>query len=156
LSPTFLHRTGPAGDANLTAQSDEALNNRTSSYRFHQQLESPVAFVRHEWRSLLIFGGAFSVILLIAVFSVDPAFFYSLTTDPLLYFQKAVAFATSGHVDARSAINVGPFRYVSMPGVLRSPFIIAFSEFDNQLRAIQISNIGLLAITATMYAYVLS
>jgi hypothetical protein len=113
--------------------------------------------VRHEWRSLLIFGGAFSAILLVVVLSVDPAFFYSrLTTDPLLYYQKAVTFATSGHVDARNAINARPFRYVSMPGILRSPFIVTFSEFDNQLRAIQISNIALLAVTATMYAYLLS
>jgi hypothetical protein len=94
---------------------------------------------------------------MVVVFSVDPAFFYSrLTTDPLLYYQKAVTFAMTGHVDARNAINVQPFSYVGMPGFLRSPFILAFSDFDDQLRAIQASNIALLAVTATMCAYVLS
>jgi hypothetical protein len=43
-----------------------------------------------------------------------------------------------------------------MPGILRSPFILAFRDFDNQLRAVQISNIALVGLTTSLYAYILS
>ena len=39
---------------------------------------------------------------------------------------------------------------------MRAPFMMLFSDFDNQLRAIQLSNIVLVTITAVMFAYVLS
>ncbi|MDP9179330.1 MAG: hypothetical protein M3O61_16770, partial [Gemmatimonadota bacterium] len=120
-------------------------------------MESPISFVRREWQALVIFGGVFVIVLLIGVLAVDPAYFYPrLQTDPLLYWLKGLAFAETGHTVARSAINRPPFNYVSMPGVMRAPFMMMFSEFDNQLRAIQLSNIVLLTITGLMFAYVLS
>jgi hypothetical protein len=135
----------------------EKLSNITTSYQFHQGLESPVAFVRREWKALAVFGGGFVLILLVAVLAIDPAFFYPrLSADPLLYYLKGLAFAETGHTTARAAVNRPPFEYVALPGVLRVPFMLAFNEFDHQLRAIQLSNILLLAITATMYAYILS
>ena len=95
--------------------------------------------------------------LLIGVLAVDPAYFYPrLGTDPLLYYLKGLAFAETGHTVARTAINRQPFNYAAMPGVMRAPFMMLFSDFDNQLRAIQLSNIVLVTITAVMFAYVLS
>jgi hypothetical protein len=40
--------------------------------------------------------------------------------------------------------------------VLRSPFMLAFADFDSRLRAIQIFNIVLVACTITLYSYILS
>ena len=135
----------------------EKLSNTTTSYQFHKELESPVAFVRREWKALAVFGGGFVLVLVVAVLAIDPAFFYPrLAADPLLYYLKGLAFAETGHTAARTAVNRAPFEYVALPGVLRAPFIVAFHEFDHQLRAIQLSNIVLLAVTATLYAYVLS
>jgi len=135
----------------------EKLSNITTSYQFHKELESPVAFVRREWKALAVFGGGFVLILVVAVLAIDPAFFYPrLSSDPLLYYLKGLAFGETGHTAARTAINRPPFQYVALPGVLRVPFMLAFDEFDHQLRAIQLSNVLLLAVTATMYAYVLS
>ncbi|HYN80305.1 MAG TPA: hypothetical protein VES88_02300 [Gemmatimonadaceae bacterium] len=120
-------------------------------------MESPVSFVRREWQALTVFGGVFVIVLLIGVLAVDPAYFYPrLQTDPLLYWLKGLAFAETGHTVARTAINRVPFNYVAMPGVMRAPFMMMFSDFDNQLRAIQLSNIVLLLIIAVMFAYVLS
>jgi len=128
-----------------------------SSFDFHKTLESPISFVRREWRPLAVFGAGFAVVLLVGILTVDPAYFYPrLSTDSLLYHLKGLAFAETGHTHARNAINREPFRFVAMPGVLRSPFMIAFDDFDNRLRAIQISNIALVGITATLYAYILS
>jgi len=128
-----------------------------SSYQFHRELESPLSFVRREWQALTIFGGVFVIVLLIGILAVDPAYFYPrLGTDPLLYYLKGLAFAETGHTVARTAINREPFNYVAMPGVMRAPFMMLFSDFDNQLRAIQLSNVGLVTITAVMFAYVLS
>jgi len=133
------------------------LSNITTSYRFHRELESPVAFIRREWKALAVFGGAFVVVLTAAVLAVDPAFFYPrLSTDPLLYYLKGLAFAETGHTAARLAVNRPPFHYVALPGVMRAPFMMAFKEFDSQLRAIQLSNIVFLVITATMFAFILS
>ena len=128
-----------------------------SSYQFHRELESPVSFLRREWQALTIFGGLYVIVMLIGVLAVDPQYFYPrLQTDPLLYYLKGLAFIETGSTVARSAINRRPFQYVAMPGVLRAPFMMMFSDFDNQLRAIQLSNIVLLTVTALMFAYVLS
>jgi len=135
----------------------EKLSNISTSYQFHQELESPVDFVRREWKALAVFGGGFVLILVAAVLAIDPAFYYPrLFADPLLYYLKGLAFTETGHTAARAYINRAPFHYVALPGVLRSPFMLAFRDFDDQLRAIQLSNVLLLAVTATMYAYVLS
>lgn len=129
----------------------------SSSYQFHKGLESPASFVRREWQALTIFGGIFVVVLLIAIIAVPPAYFYPrMSTDPLLYYLKGMTFAETGSAAARRAINLAPFEYVAMPGVLRAPFMMMFSNFDNQLRAIQLSNILLVTITGVMFAYVLS
>lgn len=91
------------------------------------------------------------------MFVVGPAYFYPrLATDPLRYYLKGLEFAHAGNTAARTAVNRAPFGYVAMPGVLRSPFMLAFKNFDDQLRAIQLSNIFLVAAAATMYAYILS
>ncbi|MEO7501895.1 MAG: hypothetical protein ABIW94_04570 [Gemmatimonadaceae bacterium] len=128
-----------------------------SSYEFHRELESPVSFVRREWQAFVIFGGVFIIVLLIGVFAVDPAYFYPrLSTDPLLYYLKGLAFAETGSTVATTAINRRPFQYVAMPGVMRAPFMMMFSDFDNQFRAIQVSNIALVTLIAAMFAYVLS
>ena len=135
----------------------EKLSNISTSYQFHQELESPLDFVRREWKALAVFGGGFVLILVAAVLAIDPAFYYPrLFADPLLYYLKGLAFTETGHTAARAYINRPPFHYVALPGVLRSPFMLAFRDFDDQLRAIQLSNVLLLAVTATMYAYVLS
>lgn len=129
----------------------------TSSFEFHKELESPAAFVRREWQALVLFGGGFVLVLVIGIFAVREAYFYPrLETDPLLYWLKGLAFVETGHTAARVAINRAPFHYVAMPGVLRAPMIMAFRDFDNQLRAIQLANIFLVGATATMYAYILS
>ncbi|HUQ18968.1 MAG TPA: hypothetical protein VM099_05090 [Gemmatimonadaceae bacterium] len=129
----------------------------STSYEFHKTIESPTEFVRREWKAFALFGGGFVVALLIAVIAIDPAYFYSrMATDPLRYYLKGLAFVETGHTAARSAINVAPFTYVAMPGILRAPFMAAFQNFDNQLRAIQMSNVVLIATTATLYAYILT
>jgi hypothetical protein len=129
----------------------------TNSYEFHKSLESPLAFIRREWPALAVCGGAFIVVLLVGILAVSPAYFYPrLETDPLLYYLKGKAFAETGHTIARTSINGEVFEYVSMPGILRSPFMMAFRDFDDQLRAIQLSNIILVGATATLYAYILS
>jgi hypothetical protein len=129
----------------------------SSSYQFHRELESPVSFVRREWQAFVIFGGVFVIVLLIGVLAVDPAYFYPrLGTDPLLYYLKGLAFAETGHTVVRAAINRRPVEYLAMPGVMRAPFMMMFNDFDNQLRAIQLSNVVLVTITAVMFAYVLS
>ncbi len=53
-------------------------------------------------------------------------------------------------------MNVDPFAYAAMPGVLRAPFLYIFDEFDSQLRGIQLLNVAIVATTATMSAYILS
>jgi hypothetical protein len=134
-----------------------ALRLITTSYEFHKGLESPIAFVRREWPALAIFGGGFILVLLVGILAVSPAYFYPrLETDPLLYYLKGKAFAETGSTVAHAYVNREPFTYVGMPGVLRSPFIMAFRDFDNQLRAIQLSNVVLVTMTAILFAYILS
>lgn len=128
-----------------------------TSYLFHEQLESPLAFFKREWRAILLFGGGFTAVMVSIVLLIDPSFFYPrLETDALLYYLKAKSFADSGTTAARLAVNLTPFPYASMPGVLRAPFVAAFSEFDIQLRAIQLANIVIVDAFALMAAYILS
>ncbi|MDQ3244723.1 MAG: hypothetical protein M3Q09_13430 [Gemmatimonadota bacterium] len=128
-----------------------------SSYEYHRLIESPLSFVRREWLALAIFGGGFVVLMLVGLFALDPAFFYPrLSTDPLLYFMKGMSFAETGRAEARLAVNIPPVHYVSMPGILRAPAFLLFEEFDTRLRAIQVANVFLVALTAAMYAYILS
>lgn len=96
-------------------------------------------------------------ILLWAIFSVDPAYYYPrLRTDQLLYYLKGLWFVQHGTTDARAAINVEPFVYAAGPGLIRVPFLAAFTEFDHQLRAIQVSNLAMAWVLAVMSAYVFS
>jgi len=128
-----------------------------SSYEFHRKLESPVAFVSREWKAIAVFGGAFITVLLVAIVSVDPAFFYSrLYDDPLLYFLKGMSVVEHGTTAAVTAVNTPPFAYAPMPGVLRAPFLYAFRDFDHQLRGIQLMNLALVGLIAVLYAYILS
>jgi len=128
-----------------------------SWYEFHRGLESPRDFMRREWQALAVFGGGFVAVYLVGIFAVSPAYFYPrLITDSVYYYLTGLAFAETGHVAARTAINLHPFVYLALPGLLRAPFMFLFRDFDNQLRAIQISNVLLVGITAAMYAYVVS
>jgi hypothetical protein len=128
-----------------------------SWYEFHRGLESPRDFVKREWQALAVFGGGFAAIYLVGIFAVSPAYFYPrLITDSIYYYLTGLAFAETGHVAARTAINLKPFVYLAMPGLLRAPLMFLFRDFDTQLRAIQISNVLLVGATAVMYAYVLS
>ncbi len=133
------------------------MENTKSSYEFHCQLESFSVFCRREWKSIAVCGGAFLLAMLAAIFFIDPAFFYSrLSTDPLNYYLKARAFAETGGTAAVAAVNLKPFAYAAMPGVLRSPFLLMFRDFDNQLRAMQVFNTIILVSVALMSAFVLS
>jgi hypothetical protein len=128
-----------------------------SSFKFHEELESPLDFLRREWRAVVLFGGGFTAIMVAVVLLIDQSFFYPrLQTDALLYYLKAKSLAESGTTAARLALNLAPFPYASMPGILRAPFVAAFSDFDDQLRAIQLSNILTVDVAALLAAYILS
>lgn len=128
-----------------------------TSYEFHASLEPFSAFVRREWKPAAFFGGFFVVAALAVIFSVDTAFFYPrLQTDPLRYLMKAHAFIDTGSTTVRAAVNIPPFLYAAMPGVMRAPLIVAFKDFDDQWRAIQAMNVVFAAIVALMSAYMLS
>jgi hypothetical protein len=128
-----------------------------SSSDFHCGLEPPLSFVRREWKAIAFFGGAFCIIMLAGVIWIDPAFYYPrLQTDPLLYYLKARSFVETGSTAARMAVNAPPFPYAAMPGVLRAPMLVAFKDFDDQLRAIQVVNIPIVASVALMSAYIVS
>ncbi|MGI9044260.1 MAG: hypothetical protein ACR2GK_09075 [Gemmatimonadaceae bacterium] len=128
-----------------------------TSYDFHSQLESPSAFIRREWKTIALCTAAFVVAMLAAVFYVDPAFFYPrLSSDPLNYWLKARALVESGTTEASWAVNLRPFAYVALPGILRAPFLLAFSDFDDQLRGMQVANIAIVASVALMSAYIFS
>lgn len=102
-------------------------------------------------------AGAYVALMLAVLLGVDAAFFYPrIETDQLLYLLKAKSFVETGTTAARAAINVEPFAYAAMPGVLRAPFLFLFDEFDHQLRAIQLLNVAIAATTAAMSAYILS
>ena len=127
------------------------------SFEFHRGLEPPFVFFRREWKAVALFGGMFCLLMAAAVFWLDPAFFYPrLQTDPLLYFLKAKSFVETGSTSARLAVNLPPFAYAAMPGVLRAPLLLVFSDFDNQWRGMQLLNIPILASVALMSAYIFS
>jgi hypothetical protein len=92
-----------------------------------------------------------------AVLLIDPAFFYPrLQTDPLNYWLKAKSLVEDGTTSARWAVNIRPFAYAAMPGVIRAPLLMMFNGFDAQLRAIQLVNIPIVALVALVSAYIFS
>ena len=133
------------------------MDNSRSSYEFHRGIETLSAFWGREWRAIGVFGAGFSILMVVAVLLLDPAFFYPrLQTDPLNYWLKAKSLVEHGTTAARWAINAEPFSYAAMPGVLRAPVLLAFRDFDHQLRVIQLLNIPLVAGVALLSAYVAS
>lgn len=95
--------------------------------------------------------------MLAILLSLDAAFFYPrIETDQLLYLLKAKALVETGSTKAFNVVNAPPFAYAAMPGVLRAPFMLAFNDFDQQLRGMQIMNVGIVTVTAIMSAFVLS
>jgi hypothetical protein len=95
--------------------------------------------------------------MIAAVLLIDPAFFYPrLQTDPLNYWLKAKSLVENGTTSARWAVNIRPFAYAAMPGVIRAPLLMLFNGFDAQLRAIQIMNIPISALVALLSAYIFS
>jgi hypothetical protein len=124
---------------------------------FHEGIEPLSRFVRRNFIFLAAMCIAFSAGMLYVIFSVDAAYYYPhIVTDQLLYHLKALAFIHQGTTEARAAVNAGPFPYNSGPGLLRAPLIAMSSEFDVQLRAIQVSNIFLGLAQGILSAYVLS
>ncbi|HEX2723626.1 MAG TPA: hypothetical protein VHM24_11985 [Gemmatimonadaceae bacterium] len=133
------------------------MGNTKSSYRFHCEMEGFPEFLRREWRAIAICGGAFCAAMFAAIVFVEPSFFYSrLSTDPLNYFLKAKQFAEAGNTAATRAVNAPPFPYSAMPGVLRSPFIVLFEDFDDQLRGMQVLNTIIVGALGLLSAYVFS
>src|SRR5215213_58931 len=129
----------------------------SESYKYHAALEPISSFVRREYLWIALASGLFCAIVLFGIFFIDPAYFYPrLQTDPLNYYLKASALVNSGTTAARFAVNQHPFAYAAMPGVLRAPVLFFFSDFDDQLRGIQILNIPILVSLALMSAYILS
>lgn len=127
------------------------------SFEFHRGLESPVVFVRREWKAIAFFGGGFCLVMAALVLWVDPAFFYPrLQTDTLLYYLKAKSLVETGSTSARLAINLPPYAYTAMPGVMRAPFVAMFKDFDDQWRGMQLLNIPILAGVTVMSAYIYS
>ena len=137
---------------------EEAAGNAlVDAFHFHRRLESFPEFCRREWRPLLFFGLSFTLLLVAVILLVDESFFYSrVQTDALWYYLKGRAFAETGSTAARLAINMQPYVFNSMPGVLRAPFIRALSPFDDQLRGIQLANVVIMDAVAVMSAYILS
>jgi hypothetical protein len=133
------------------------LDNVRSSWKFHFDIEPFSTFCRRQWRAIAFFGGGFCVVTLGAILLIDPAFFYPrLQTDPLNYWLKAKSLVENGNTAARWAVNIPPFNYAAMPGILRAPLMAMFTDFDDQLRAIQILNIPLVGLVALLSAYILS
>jgi len=128
-----------------------------TSYEFHFRIESLASFCRREWPAIAVFGGGFCLLALSAILVIDPAFFYPrLQTDPLNYWLKAKSLVETGHTSAKWAVNMRPFSYAAMPGVMRAPLLLVFHDFDQQLRAVQILNIPIVAGVALLSAYVFS
>ncbi len=127
------------------------------TYEYHLQLEPFGAFLRRERKAILLISCAFAAAMVAVVFLIPPAFFYSrIQTDPLNYWLKAKQLVEHGNTAARWAVNMRPFAYAAMPGVLRAPALLLSSEFDRQLRIMQLMNIPLLAGLGIMSAYVMS
>jgi hypothetical protein len=66
------------------------------------------------------------------------------------------ALVDTGSTEAARAINLAPFSYAAMPGVLRAPFLLLFDDFDQQLRGMQLLNVVIVGASALMGAYILS
>ena len=73
------------------------MDNQKSSYDFHCGLESPLDFLRSQWKAVLVFGGGFCLVMLGVVMFVDHAFFYPrIQKYPLNYLMKSKANAKNG------------------------------------------------------------
>jgi hypothetical protein len=119
--------------------------------------EAPFDFLRTERWAIGICSLVFSAVMLAAIFSVDPAYYYPrLITDQLLYYLKGLSFVHEGTTAARVAVNTEPFNYAAGPGLLRAPWIALFPAFDDQLRAIQVTNVVTALALASMFAYIAS
>lgn len=128
-----------------------------SAFEFHAGTEGFAAFVRRSRVPIVLCGGVFASAMLVAIFSVDPAYYYPrLITDQLLYYLKAQSFVVHGTTDASVAVNLAPFNYAAAPGLLRAPFMYVFADFDDQLRAIQVTNVAMAVMLGTLFAYVVS
>jgi hypothetical protein len=133
------------------------LNAIGTSYEFHTRLDKPLDFFRRERIAIAVFGGGFTALAIAVILWMDPAFFYPrIQTDPLNYYLKAKAFVETGTTAARWAVNLHPFPYAAMPGVLRAPAIYFFADFDDQLRMMQLMNIIPVGGVALLSAYILS
>lgn len=115
------------------------------------------AFAHRERATVTAASIAFAALMLYMIFSVDPAYYYPrLITDQLLYLLKGLWFVHHGTTDARAAVNVEPFVYAAGPGLLRTTWLALFADFDDQIRAIQVSNAVIAGLLATLFAYVVS
>ncbi|HZK78527.1 MAG TPA: hypothetical protein VFC35_06450 [Gemmatimonadaceae bacterium] len=156
LSNGSATTVGARASATTGFSAQPTVHTRTS-YKFHATLEPFSAFLRREWKPVTLFAGLFVAACLTVIFSVDPAFYYPrIQTDPLRYLLKAHAFIDTGRTAARAAVNIPPFLYAAMPGVIRAPLIMAFSDFGDQWRAIQVTNVIFVTLVALMSAYILS
>jgi hypothetical protein len=127
------------------------------AYRFHAAQETFPEFLARNRRAAMLSAAALVILLTFICLAVDPAYFYPrMTNDPLQYFLKGLAFAERGTTAARYAVNLEPFKYVAAPGVLRAPLLFLFSDFDTRLRAIQLTNIVMLALLGLLFAYFFS
>lgn len=118
---------------------------------------SPAEFFGSQRFAIILCSVFVATVMLIAVFAVDPAYNYPrMITDQLLYYMKGLSFVNDGTTAARAAVNTRPFVYAAAPGLLRAPLIAAFDNFDDQLRAIQVSNIALGIILGFISAYIVS
>lgn len=118
-----------------------------SSYEWHEE-HGPFGDLRPvDWRLIFAAAAALTAMYVAALLLIDPDFFLSLLhNDQLKYFLKAARFAETAHTDARLAVNLPPFHYVSLPGVLLAPALWASSDFSVQLRLMQLTNaVGLAA-----------
>lgn len=133
------------------------MNDKQSSYEFHCSLESPREFFARERKTAALCTLAFALITSAAALWLDPAFFYPrLQTDPLNYYLKAKALVETGSTDATWAVNLKPFAYQALPGLIRLPAFLFVEDFDSRLRLIQLLNIPIVAAVALLSALILS
>jgi hypothetical protein len=133
------------------------LPHQHETYEYHCRLEPFGVFLRRERQAILFIGCAFAALMIAGVFLIDPAFFYPrLQTDPLNYWLKAKQLVEHGNTAARWSVNLPPFPYAAMPGILRAPALLVSPEFDTQLRVIQLLNVPIAAGIAIISAYILS
>ena len=111
-----------------------------SAYEWHED-HGPLDGLRPaDWQALLVAAAIVTTFYVAALLAIDSDYFLSFGGDPLKYFLKAARFAATGRTDARLALNLAPFRYVSLPGVLLAPVLWASSDFAVQLRLVQLIN----------------